>query len=113
MAFHAFGGTVARAGFAILACIWVYTGVRAWLAVRAREIASHRRWMIRSFALTLAAVALRVYLPSALAAGIEFETAYPIIAWLCWVPNLLVAEFLIGRSLASPRERVTDGGSRG
>jgi hypothetical protein len=69
--------------------------------------------MIRSFALTLAAVALRVYLPSALAAGIEFETAYPIIAWLCWVPNLLVVEFLIGRSLASPRERVTDGGSRG
>jgi hypothetical protein len=28
-----------------------------------------------------------------MAAGIEFAVAYPVIAWLCWVPNVLFAEW--------------------
>jgi hypothetical protein len=27
--------------------------------------------------------------------GVAFSVVYPIVAWLCWVPNLLVAEWLI------------------
>ncbi len=103
MASRAFGGTVARAGFAALAVAWLYSGVRAYLAIRTRNIASHRRWMIRNFALTFAAVTLRIYLPVSMVAGVDFATAYPIIAWLCWVPNLLVAEYLLNRARsASP-----------
>ena len=101
MATHAFGGTVARAGFACLAVAWLWTGRRAWAAIRARDIDAHRRWMIRNFALTFAAVTLRLWLPSLAAAGIAFEKAYPVIAWVCWVPNLLVAEALV----ASRRSR--------
>jgi hypothetical protein len=56
----------------------------------------HRRWMIRSYALTLAAVTLRIYLPASMLLGIPFPVAYPAIAWLCWVPNLLVAQWMIG-----------------
>jgi hypothetical protein len=33
--------------------------------------------MVRNFALTFAAVTLRLYLPSAFVAGIAFESAYP------------------------------------
>jgi hypothetical protein len=51
--------------------------------------------MTRNFALTFAAVMLRLYLPIAVAAGADFELAYAIIAWLCWVPNLLVADWLL------------------
>lgn len=29
-----------------------------------------------------------------IASGLPFETAYPIVAWLCWVPNLVLAEAL-------------------
>jgi uncharacterized membrane protein len=97
LAFHAFGGPVARAGFACLALAWLYTGLRAWLAIRARDIASHRRWMVRNFALTFAAVTLRIWIPLSVVGGVPFESAYPIIAWLCWVPNLLVAEFVFTR----------------
>ena len=50
--------------------------------------------MIRNFALTFAAVALRLYLPPVFIFGLPFATSYAIIAWLCWVPNLLVAEWL-------------------
>lgn len=89
---YAHGGWVARLGFALLAVLWLYTGLRAYLAVRAGAIAEHRKWMVRNYALTLAAVTLRLYVPLAVLAGLEFAVAYQIIAWLCWVPNLLVAE---------------------
>jgi hypothetical protein len=98
MASHAFGGLAARLGFSCLALGWLYTGSRAYLAIRAADIASHRRWMVRNFALTFAAVTLRLWLPASIVSGITFEAAYPVIAWLSWVPNLLVAEVLFNQT---------------
>jgi len=97
MAFHAFGGIVAQTGFGLLAVLWLYTGLRAYLAIRAGEAASHRRWMVRNFALSFAAVTLRLWLPGSVASGIAFEVAYPVIAWACWVPNLVIAELAFNR----------------
>jgi hypothetical protein len=54
--------------------------------------------MVRNFALAFAAVTLRLWLPAAVVSGIAFEDAYPVIAWLCWVPNLLAAELLFNRT---------------
>lgn len=93
MAQYAYGGQLARIGFAALALTWLYTGARAYLAIRHGAIDEHRKWMVRNFSLTLAAVTLRIYLPLSMAAGIDFSTAYPVIAWLCWVPNLVFAEW--------------------
>jgi uncharacterized membrane protein len=98
---YAFGGPVARSGFAILAGLWLYTGLHAYLAVRRRDFDAHRRWMVRNFSLTLAAVALRIYLPLSMVLGIEFADAYPVIAWLCWVPNLVLAERLFNPGLSA------------
>jgi hypothetical protein len=54
--------------------------------------------MIRTAALTLGAVTLRLQLPLAtVAMGLPFEDAYPVIAWSSWVPNALVAEWLLRR----------------
>jgi hypothetical protein len=53
--------------------------------------------MTRNYALAFAAVTLRLYVPLSIAAGGEFEQVYAPIAWLCWVPNLLAAEFLVRR----------------
>jgi uncharacterized membrane protein len=97
MAFHAFGGVPARLGFGVLAVLWLYTGYRAYRAIRARDIAAHRRWMVRNFALTFAAVTLRLYLPTAMVSGSAFEPAYIAVAWLCWVPNLIAAELIFNR----------------
>jgi uncharacterized membrane protein len=93
MAQHAFGGSVARIGFAVLSTLWLYTGLRAYLAIRQGAIDEHRKWMVRNVSLTFAAVTLRFYLPVSMVAGVEFGVAYPIIAWLCWVPNLIFAEW--------------------
>jgi hypothetical protein len=73
--------------------LWFATTAMAYTQIRARNIAAHQQWMIRSYALTLAAMMLRLYVPSAVVAGIPFESAYPLISWLCWVPNLIVAEW--------------------
>jgi uncharacterized membrane protein len=100
MAYHAFGGPAARLGFGCLALAWLYTGARAYSAIRARDIAAHRRWMVRNFALAFAAVTLRLWVPASFAAGLEFAVAYAAIAWLCWVPNIAVAELWLNRTAA-------------
>jgi hypothetical protein len=65
--------------------------------VRTRRPKLHRAWMIRNFALTTAAVTLRIYLPVSMLAGIPFGIAYPVVAWLCWLPNLFAALHLTAR----------------
>lgn len=94
-------GPVAATGFALLAVLWLaVTGRAVWLAMAGR-IAEHRRWMIRSAALTFAAVTLRLELPL-LIATLGFDTGYPIVAWLCWVPNLALTELWLARRPALP-----------
>ena len=54
--------------------------------------------MIRNFALTFAAVTLRAYMGIMTGAlDLDFNVAYPTIAWICWVPNLILAEWVIIR----------------
>ena len=91
------GGWTAHLGFGVLAVLWFFTTAMAYVQIRARNITAHQQWMIRSYALTLAAVTLRLYLPGALMSGVPFEAAYRAISWVCWVPNLFVAEWLIRR----------------
>jgi uncharacterized membrane protein len=112
MAFHAFGGIAARLGFACLALAWLYTGLRAYQAIRSRELSIHRRWMVRNFALTFAAVTLRLWLPASMAASVPGELAYQVVAWLCWVPNLLVAELLLNQAPDPSIEGTSDSGFR-
>lgn len=89
-------GPVAALGLGVLALAWLWTtGLAIWHAM-GRRIARHRVWMIRSAALTLAAVTLRIYLPIG-AATVGFEASYPIICWLAWVPNLILAEWTLRR----------------
>lgn len=104
MASRAHGGFPSTVGFGMLGILWITTIVFAIKRARERKIPAHREWMIRSFALTLAAFSLRMIL---LTHGILFETEvitleftpmYQATAWLCWVPNLLIAEWYINVS---------------
>ena len=103
LAFGASTGPVSTVGFGALALVWGVVTAHAWRLARRREFVAHRKWMIRSFALTFAAVTLRLYLPIAQLLPIEFDNAYRVISFLCWVPNLIVAEAYLRRK---PRARV-------
>lgn len=96
-------GPLATLGFGSLALAWFATTSLAWRAALARDFARHRAWMIRSFALTNAAVTLRLYLTLLPLLPVAFISGYRAISFLCWVPNLLVAElYLRQRAAARP-----------
>jgi uncharacterized membrane protein len=85
-------GPIAGLGFGLLAVCWFTTTTLAWRKAVAGDFAQHRRWMIRSLALTFAAVTLRIMIPLSMMNGLDFAIAYPAIAFLCWIPNLIVIE---------------------
>lgn len=95
LAFGVTAGPIATAGFASLAVLWILCAAQAWRLALERDFVRHERWVVRSFALTLAAVTLRLYLPLSAGLGLDRSIAYPAIAFLCWVPNLVIAETLL------------------
>ncbi|MFD2262925.1 DUF2306 domain-containing protein [Lacibacterium aquatile] len=103
LALGASTGLPSTLGFGLLAIAWIYTTTQGWMSAVRRDIVSHRAWMIRSFALTCAAITLRVYLPIVELLFLPFVESYQAIAFLCWMPNLLVAEaYLRQRARAAP-----------
>lgn len=97
LAVNAVGGIVASVGFSLLSVAWLAFTVQGWRMARARRFSAHRRWMIRSFALTFAAVTLRLYLPLFIVSGVGYAQASVFIAWISWVPNLLFAQWFLLR----------------
>lgn len=97
LAFGATTGPIATAGFGMLALAWLHATFRAWRLAVARRLVEHQRWMIRSFALTLAAVTLRIYLPLSMFLPFDGDDSYRAISFLCWVPNLVLAEVYLSR----------------
>lgn len=100
LAFGSTAGPVATAGFGSLALVWIAATVQGWRLAMKRDFARHRRWMIRSWSLTLAAVTLRVYLPLLEPLGIDMLDGYRAISFLAWVPNLALAELYLGTRLS-------------
>lgn len=96
MGIFANGGTISQVSFCLLAALWIYFTIMAVFKATQKDFKKHREFLIRSFALTLSAITLRawkfliVYL---------FEPrpmdVYQIVAWLAWIPNLIIAELFI------------------
>jgi len=93
---YATGGWITSLGFVLLGLVWLYSTYRAYFAIRKMDLSLHEKMMIYSYAACFAAVTLRLWLPflETVVFG-EFLPAYKIVAWLCWVPNLIFAHFLI------------------
>jgi uncharacterized membrane protein len=101
------GGLSSRTGFFLLGLAWLTSAGMALSAIRHGDVAAHRRWMIRNFALTFAAVTLRLWLPALQAATGSFLEAYRTVAWLCWVPNAIVAELLLHAGSTGAEDRIS------
>lgn len=90
-------GPVGTAGFGLLAVVWLAFTACGFRAIRRGDVTVHRQWMLRVFALTYAAVTLRLWLGVLVPLTGEFRTAYVIVPFLAWVPNLVVAELILRR----------------
>ncbi|GAB4412900.1 MAG: DUF2306 domain-containing protein [Bacteroidia bacterium] len=93
MALYANGGWLSQLAFTLLSLAWLYTTAQAYRQALRRDWAAHRAWMVRSYALTLSALTLRawkllivwVFRPHPM-------DVYLLVAWLGWLPNLVLAE---------------------
>jgi uncharacterized membrane protein len=83
--------------FILLALAWLYTAWQAYVTIRRRDVQAHRRWMIRNFALTYAAVTLRIEMPLYMMLGMDEIMALNVVGWTCWIPNLIAVEWWIRR----------------
>ncbi|MBS0267216.1 MAG: DUF2306 domain-containing protein [Planctomycetes bacterium] len=91
-------GWVAGLGFGSLGVVWLIFTWRAYHSIRQRDLYRHECQMIYSYSACLSAVTLRFWLPFLLVVcRLDFRIAYPIVAWLSWVPNLIVARFIVSR----------------
>ena len=96
MGVYANGGFFSKLSFVILGFFWWFSSYKAYNYAKNKQFSLHKQWMWRSFALTLSAITLRmwkvfiVYLfhPNPL-------DVYQIIAWLGWIPNIVLIEYLI------------------
>lgn len=98
LALGASTGPISTIGFGSLATFWMVTTSLAWRRAMQRRFTEHRAWMMRSFALTFAAVTLRLYLPMTSFFPVHFDDAYRAISFLCWMPNLVLVEFYLRRT---------------
>ncbi len=100
MSLYANGGWLSQTAFTLLSLLWMYTTVQAYRTARQRKWRTHGQWMVRSFALTLSALTLRAWkFLLVLFFHPHPMDAYQVVAWLGWVPNLLLAEWLIRQGL--------------
>jgi len=92
------GGLSNVIGFSMSGVVWLSTTILAFLAIRKGNVESHQKFMIYSYAVCFSAVTLRFWLPLLVYTTGEFNTAYLIVGWLSWVPNLIVAYYLINKT---------------
>jgi uncharacterized membrane protein len=107
MAWKANGGAAAKASFVLLSLLWWMYTFAAYMLIRKGKVKGHLEYMTKSYALTLSAITLRLYtffMPALL--HLRGQEAYVTVAWLSWVPNLLLAELLLGSGLLKVRTGV-------
>lgn len=107
MSFYANGGIYAKISFVIISTLWWIFTFIAYQRIVRKNIASHTNFMIRSYALTLSAITLRLYaffLPGILHkfdVHLRGDHMYILLSWLSWIPNLIIAEILIRKNVFS------------
>jgi uncharacterized membrane protein len=90
------GGLSSQLAFVMLAILWFLFTLQAVLFAKKGNIQTHRQYMLRSFALTLSAITLRAWKVIIVAIWhLPPMDVYKIVAWLGWVLNLLIVEYII------------------
>jgi uncharacterized membrane protein len=110
MAIYANGGLSSRAAFLILDILWIWFTWQAYQKARTGDFVSHKNFMIRSFALTLSALTLRAWkYVIVMAFRPNPMDVYMIVAWLGWIPNIIIAEMYIRELFIIKQQKSTSG----
>jgi hypothetical protein len=101
MGIYANGGAPAKVSFVFLTTLWLIFTALAWYYAKRKRYIVHAEFMIRGYALTLSAITLRIYgiVINHYHFGLKPVDKYIIVAWLSWVPNIIIAEMIIRSGL--------------
>ena len=96
MAYYANGGFYPQLSFSIQAILWFYFTYLAFKFAKSKQWTEHKNFMLRSFALTLSAISLRL-IKLGIVSTIELPPmdTYRIVAWAGWLVNLMIVEIYI------------------
>ncbi|WP_462248267.1 DUF2306 domain-containing protein [Ekhidna sp.] len=83
-------GIVSQTGFTLLGIVWVITTLLGYSSIKRGDIEKHQQFMLYSYAVCFAAVSLRLWMPILIMTFKDPALAFKIVAWWCWVPNLIV-----------------------
>ncbi|WP_051728817.1 MULTISPECIES: DUF2306 domain-containing protein [Actinomycetia] len=110
-------GPVTRASDVLLAVLWLGTTWAGYRAARERRFGDHRRWMVRSFALTMSIILNRLIGPiAAIFLGPQLATTFggseialgqsiaALGAWVSWTVALIAAQLWLDRK---PKRRAS------
>jgi len=92
--FYANGGAISAAGFILLGSIWLLMTLVAVAEIRKNNIIIHQKLMTYSYSCAFAAVTLRLWYPLLVKITEDPGASYIAVAWLCWIPNVLIAYFI-------------------
>lgn len=106
MSLYANGGLSSRIAFTTLSVLWIFTTAKAWQLAKQKKFIAHRNYMMRSYALTVSAITLRAWkwLFVVLFHPRPMDV-YQIVAWLGWVPNILLVEWMIYRYAIKAKQK--------
>ena len=106
MAFYANGGWMAQLSFLILTPLWWWFTYQGYRTARQQKFKAHKKWMVRSYALTFSAITLRV---AQMILGsffyLDTEVQYILVSWGSWILNLAVVELWMFWKLNSNKNR--------
>lgn len=96
MSYYANGGIISQTAFILLSLLWMIFTYLSYYYAKKLDFKKHQKFAIRSFALTLSAISLRLFkfIIVFLFQPLPMDT-YRIVSWLGWTFNLLLAEILI------------------
>lgn len=97
ISFFAEGGPIAFLGFILGGLIWFYTTIKGYITIRIGQLVQHQQFMIYSYATCLGAATLRIWLPLLMSITDNFVLSYQLVSWISWMPNLIVAFFIVKR----------------
>jgi len=98
MSFFANGGPWSITAFLSLSLLWIFSTLMGFISARRKKFTVHGSWMIISYALALSALTLRAWkwsIVNLTDLNLKPMDLYRLVAWLGWVPNLIVALLLI------------------
>lgn len=107
ISFFAEGGAIAFFGFVIGGLIWFYTTIQGYTTIRNGLFTKHQQYLTYSYATCLGAATLRIWLPILVRYTDNFILSYQLVSWISWLPNLIVAFFIIKRQASKATEKIS------